>query len=118
MPVALSLTMSTTANPEAWTRLEILVSAMRPGEVITVEEAVVQTGIAMESAAIVLDALVGAALFERHGHHFVRLSLFDHAELQRVFGSHLPPRQGRDEQEQSASPRRRQRARPRRPFGP
>ena len=109
--------MSTPANPEAWAQLEILVSAMRPGEVITVEEAVVQTGIAMESAALVLDALVGAALFERHGHHFVRLSLFDHAE-HRVFGSHVPPRQGKDEQEQSAPPRRRQRARPRRPECP
>ena len=54
--------MSTPANPEAWAQLEILVSAMRPGEVITVEEAVVQTGIAMESAALVLDALVGVAL--------------------------------------------------------
>ena len=107
--------MSTTANSEAWARLEILLSAMHPGEVITVEEAVVQTGIAMESAALVLDALVGAALFERHEHHFVRLRLFDHAELQGVFGSHLPPRQGQDEQ--SAPPRRRQRARPRRPHG-
>jgi len=55
--------MSTTANSEAWARLEILLSAMHPGEVITVEETVVQTGIAMESAALVLDALVGAALF-------------------------------------------------------
>jgi len=110
--------MSTTADPEAWARLKILVSATRPGEVITVGEAVVQTGIAMESAALVLDALVGAALFERHGHHFVRLSLFDRVELQRVFGSHLPPRQGNDDQEQSAPPRRRQRARPRRPDGP
>ena len=54
--------MSTPANPEAWAQLEILVSAMRPGEVITVEGAVVQTGIAMESAALVLDALVGVAL--------------------------------------------------------
>ena len=107
--------MSTTANSEAWARLEILLSAMKPGEVITVEEAVVQTGIAMESAALVLDALVSADLFRRHGHHFVRLSLFDHAELHRVFGSHVLPRQGKDEQEQSAPPRRRQRARPRRP---
>jgi len=109
--------MSTTANPEAWAQLEILLSAMRPGEVITVEEAVVQTGIVMESAALVLDALVGAALFEQHGHRFVRLSLFDHAELQRVFGSPLPPRQGKDEQKQSAPPRRRQRASRRRPDG-
>jgi hypothetical protein len=109
--------MSTTANPEAWARLEILLSAMHPGEVITVEEVVDQTGIVMESVALVLDALVGAALFERHEHHFVRLSLFDHAELHRVFGSHVPPRQGKDEQEQSAPPRRGQRAHPRRPDG-
>jgi len=109
--------MSKTANPEAWARLEILISAMHPGDVITVEEAVVRTGIVMESAALVLNALVGAALFERHGHCFVRLSLFDHTELQRVFGSHLLPRQGKDEQEESAPAGRRQRARPRRPDG-
>ena len=109
--------MSTTANPEAWARLEILLSAMHPGEVITTEEAVVQTGIGMESAALVLDALVEAALFERHGHHFVRLSLFDHDELQRAFGSCLPQRQSENEQEQSARPRRRLRASPRRPDG-
>jgi len=103
--------MSTTANPEAWARLEILLSAMQPDEMITVEEAAVQTGIVMESAALVFDALVRAALFERRGDHFVRLTLFDDAELQRAFRSHLPPRQGKDERQQSAPPRRRQRRR-------
>jgi hypothetical protein len=57
--------MSTTANPEAWTRFETLLIAMHPGDGITVDKAAAQTGIVMESAAIVLDALVSADLFKR-----------------------------------------------------
>ena len=109
--------MSTAANPEAWARFENLLTAMHSGDVITVDEAVAQTGIVAESAALVLDALVSADLFKRQGHQFIRVRLFDHAELQRAFDSHLPPRHGKDEREQTVPPRRRQRAPPRRPDG-
>jgi len=109
--------MSTTANPKEWTRFETLLTAMHAGDVITVDEAVAQTGIVMESAALVLDALVSADLFKRRGHHFIRVRLFDYAELPRAFGSHRPPHQSTDEREQTAPSRRRQRAPSRRPDG-
>jgi len=109
--------MSTTAKPEAWARLETLLIVMHAGDGITVDEAAAQTGIVKESAALVLDALVSADLFKRQGTHFIRVRLFDHVELQRAFGSHLPPRQSADEREETAPSRRRQRAPRRRPDG-
>ena len=85
--------MSTTANPQAWARFEAVLGAMHAGDVITLDEAVAKTGIAVESAELVLDSLVRADLFERHGHQFKRVSLFGNAELQAAFGSHLRQRQ-------------------------
>lgn len=94
MPVALVADMRTTDNPEAWARFEAMLRAMHAGDVITVDEAVATTGIVGESAALVLDALVRADLFERHRHQFIRVSLFGDAELQAAFGSHLRQRHG------------------------
>ena len=80
--------MSTTANPEAWVRLEAMLTAMPAGNVITVDEVVAETGIAAESVEVVLDALVRAHLFERQGQQFMRVSLFgDAAEQGRAFGA-------------------------------
>jgi hypothetical protein len=69
--------MTTTTNPEAWARFEAMLGAMHAGDVITVEKAAAEAGIGAESAASVLDGLVRADLFERHGHHFIRVSLFE-----------------------------------------
>jgi hypothetical protein len=82
LSVALLPGMSTTANREAWNRLEARLSAMRAGEVITVDELATDTGIETESAELVLDSLVRAELFERHDQQFVRVSLFGEAEIQ------------------------------------
>ena len=57
---------------------------MRAGDVISVDELATDTGIGMESAALVLDSLVSAELFERHDRQFVRVSLFGEAEIQRA----------------------------------
>jgi hypothetical protein len=80
--------MSTRTNPEAWARFEALLSAMHAGDVITVEKAAAEAGIGAESAEGVLDGLVRADLFERHGHHFIRVSLFEDGGPRRPIGSH------------------------------
>ena len=86
MPVALGPRMSPTTNPDVWTRLEALLSAMHTGDVITVGQ-VADTGIGVEAAAVVLDGLVRADLFEQHGQHYLRVSMFGGAELPRTNGS-------------------------------
>jgi hypothetical protein len=86
--------MSTTANPQAWARFEAMLRAMQAGELITLDEAVAKTGIVVESAELVLDALVRADLLERHGHQFKRMSLLGDAELQAALGSHRRYRHG------------------------
>ena len=93
--VALWLGMSSTANPEAWVRLEARLCEMRAGDVITVDELATDTGIGMQSAELVLNALVHAALFEHRGQQqFIRVSLFDGAEMQRAVDPHLRRHQG------------------------
>ena len=63
---------------------------MQPGDVITVDELAKDTGIGAESAGLVLDALVRADLFERREpQQFVRVSLFDQAEMQRAVDPQL-----------------------------
>ena len=72
-----------TANAKAWTRFEALLDTMHAGDVTTVREAVDKTGIGVESAQLVLDALVRADLFEQHGDQFLRVSVFGGAEPHR-----------------------------------
>lgn len=48
---------------------------MRPGDVITVGEAVTRTGMTPESVQIVLEGLTRADLFEQHEQYFVRVSV-------------------------------------------
>ena len=87
--------MSSTTNRDAWGRLESMLTAMHTGDAITVDEVVAETGIAVESVEVVLDVLARAHLFERHGQHFARVSLFgDPAEQERAFGALLRQRQG------------------------
>ena len=63
---------------------------MRAGDVITVNELATDTGIGVESAELVLDSLVRADLFERgEQQQFIRVSLFDGAEVQRAVEPHL-----------------------------
>jgi hypothetical protein len=76
--------MSNIANQETWTRLETRLGAMRAGDVITLDRIVAETGMGAESAELVLDSLVRADLFERHGEQFMRISLLGDAELQRA----------------------------------
>jgi hypothetical protein len=57
---------------------------MRAGDVVTVDRIVAETGMGVESATLVLDSLVRADLFERHGEQFIRVSLLGDAELQRA----------------------------------
>jgi hypothetical protein len=78
--------MSATANTKAWARLEATLDAMHAGDVITVHEAVDKTGIGVQSAELVLDALVRADLFEQHGDRFVRVSVFGGPEPHREGG--------------------------------
>jgi len=73
--------MSTTANREAWARLEAMLVAMHLGDVVTVDAAIQQSGIGVKAAERVFDALVRADLFEQHGRQFVRVSAFRGAEL-------------------------------------
>jgi hypothetical protein len=87
--------MSSTTDREAWARLEAMLTAMHTGAVITVDEVVAETGIAVESVEVVLEALARAHLFQRHGQHFMRVSLFDDAaEQERALGALLRQRQG------------------------
>ena len=67
---------------------------MHAGDLITLDEAVAKTGIEVESAELVLAALVHADLFERQGHQFKRMSLLGDAELHAAFGSHRRQRHG------------------------
>jgi len=76
--------MSNIANQETWARLETRLGAMRAGDVITLDRIVAETGMGAESAELVLDSLVRADLFERHGEQFMRISLLGDAELQRA----------------------------------
>jgi hypothetical protein len=46
--------MSSTANPEAWVRLEAMLTAMPAGDVITVDDVVTEVGIEVRSVEIVL----------------------------------------------------------------
>ena len=84
-PIAQSAAMST-ANAKAWAQFEAMLDAMHAGDLTTVREAVDKTGIGVESAELVLDALVRADLFEQHGDQFVRLNVFRGAELNRQIG--------------------------------
>jgi hypothetical protein len=81
--------MTPAINPEAWAFFEGMLNALNAGDVITVDRAVTETGIGVESATLVLDSLVRASLFEQRGHHFIRVSLFGDAELHQAIGSHL-----------------------------
>jgi hypothetical protein len=81
--------MTTTTNPEVWARFEAMLNALNAGDVITVDRAVFETGIGVESATLVLDSLVHASLFKQREHLFIRVSLFGDAELRRTIGSHL-----------------------------
>jgi hypothetical protein len=60
-------------SADAWKRFEAILTAMCPGDVITVDEAVYETEMAAESAHMVLEALCRADLFEQHGKHFLRV---------------------------------------------
>ena len=75
--------MSNRVSQETWARLETKLGAMRAGDVITVDRIVAETGMGAESAEVVLDSLVRADLFERHGEQFMRISLLGDAELHR-----------------------------------
>jgi hypothetical protein len=67
--------MQATTNARAWTSFEACLASMRPGDVITVDEAVTRTGMITESVRVVLDALANADLFEQHGRYFVRVTI-------------------------------------------
>ena len=88
LPVA-AVTGMTTTNAEAWARFEAMLNALNAGDVITVDGAVAETGIGVESATLVVDSLVRANIFEQHGHRFIRRGLLEDAELRRTIGSHL-----------------------------
>jgi hypothetical protein len=68
-----SAMMSTLRNAESWAKFEQLLAAMCPGDVITAEEAVYETGMLSESVQLVLEVLARADLFEQHGEHFMRI---------------------------------------------
>jgi DNA-binding IclR family transcriptional regulator len=61
-----------TANPQAWTRFAALLAALRTGDLVTVEDAVAETGISVLAAERVLDTLTRAELLEQHGRDYVR----------------------------------------------
>lgn len=67
---------------------------MRAGDVITVNELATDSGIGAESAEVVLDSLVRADLFQRREQQFVRVSLFDEAQMQRAMDPHRLRQQG------------------------
>jgi hypothetical protein len=89
LSVATVAGMTTTTKPEAWARFEAMLNALNAGDVITVDGAVTETGIGVESVEIVLNTLVRANLFEQRGYHFIRVGLLGDAELRRTFDSHL-----------------------------
>ena len=93
LPVAALTGMTTTTNPETWARFEAMLNALNAGDVITVDGAIAETGIAVESVEVVLNTLVRANLFEQRGYHFIRVSLLGDAELRRTIDSHLGRRQ-------------------------
>jgi len=93
LPVAALAGMTTTTNPEAWARFEAMLNALNAGDVITVERAVTETGIGVESVEVVLNTLVRANLFEQRGYHFIRVRLLGDAELRRTIDAHLGRRQ-------------------------
>ena len=64
-----------------------MLNALNAGDVITVDRAVTETGIVIESVELVLKTLVRANLFEQNGHHFIRVSLFGDAELRQTIDS-------------------------------
>ena len=84
MAIALRTGMSNPANQATWTRLETRLGSMRAGDVITVDRIVAETGMGAESAELVLESLVRADLFERHGEQFMRISLLGDTELLRA----------------------------------
>ena len=67
--------MPPSSNARAWTSFEACLASMRPGDVITVGEAVTRTGMTPESVQVVLDGLTRADLFEQHEQYFVRVSV-------------------------------------------
>ena len=73
--------MSTATNTQAWARFEAMLGAMHAGDLTTVEALVDETGIGVESAELVLAALVRACLFEQRGQQFMRVSAYDGADL-------------------------------------
>jgi hypothetical protein len=64
-------------NADAWARFEAMIDAMQPGDVVTVADAVYDTGIGVESAQLMLDALTRADLFDHQGERFVRVRCID-----------------------------------------
>jgi hypothetical protein len=64
-------------NDDAWHRLRVWLTGLRPGDIVTASEATDRTDLAPETVHIVLTALTRANLFERRGDAFVRRQLFD-----------------------------------------
>ena len=59
-----------------WNRLEATLITIKPGDTITVDSLVTETGLLPETVETVLNALTKAELFERKEHHvFVRRRL-------------------------------------------
>ena len=73
--IAPSCAMQASASAGAWTSFEACLASMRPGDVITVDDAVTRTGMTPESVQVVLEGLTRADLFEQHAQYFVRVSV-------------------------------------------
>jgi hypothetical protein len=56
----------------SWSRLEVFLTGLRPGDVITVSGTVELTDLAADTIRVVLDALTRANLFDQHGDRFIR----------------------------------------------
>lgn len=84
------------ASGSCWDRLHQVLIGIKPGDIVSVDALVDDTGLLRETARTVLEALTRAELFERTGRdRFLRRSLFDDRAVR-------PPESGRDIGRQSA----------------
>jgi hypothetical protein len=89
--------MATQRDPRTgWAQLEDTLTRIKPGEAISVDMLVIETGLRPETIEAVLNALTKAELFERReGNVFVRRRLLS-PRLRRTLPAALsPPRQKR-----------------------
>src|SRR5439155_15129481 len=79
-----------------WNRLEATLITIKPGETVTVDALVTETGLLPETVETVLNTLTKAELFERKEEHvFVRRRLFQAVAPEAVPATAAPIDQGR-----------------------